>query len=147
VKNKGWVSRQCNINFLWILTLTLIDSNQGNYFKNVTACNKITLKTTVVTQLYLVFFVRKWQHKCPRKCRNTDKYFDSMTDKTIASYPRCCCCCRCCWSFWGDIPQQFSWLDKQPIRYLELPSIEFPMNSKKSFVKNLRDLLKIIKLQ
>ncbi len=32
--------------------ITLIGSNQGNYFENATACSKRTLKTTVATQLY-----------------------------------------------------------------------------------------------
>jgi hypothetical protein len=32
--------------------ITLIGSNQGNYFKNTIACSKRTLKTTVATQLY-----------------------------------------------------------------------------------------------
>jgi len=31
--------------------ITLVDSNQDNYFENVTACSKRTLKTTVATQL------------------------------------------------------------------------------------------------
>jgi len=31
--------------------ITLVDSNQGNYFENATACSKCTLKTTVATQL------------------------------------------------------------------------------------------------
>ncbi len=31
--------------------ITLIGSNQGNYFENATACSKRTLKTTVATQL------------------------------------------------------------------------------------------------
>jgi len=31
--------------------ITLVDSNQGNYFENATACSKRTLKTTVATQL------------------------------------------------------------------------------------------------
>jgi len=32
--------------------ITLVGSNQGNYFENATACSKRTLKTTVATQLY-----------------------------------------------------------------------------------------------
>jgi len=32
--------------------ITLIGSNQGNYFENATACSKCMLKTTVATQLY-----------------------------------------------------------------------------------------------
>jgi hypothetical protein len=36
--------------------ITLIGSNQGNYFKKANACGKRTLKTTVATQLY----VRMW---------------------------------------------------------------------------------------
>jgi len=31
--------------------ITLVGSNQGNYFENATACCKRTLKTTVATQL------------------------------------------------------------------------------------------------
>jgi len=31
--------------------ITLVDSNQGNYFENATACSKRTLKSTVATQL------------------------------------------------------------------------------------------------
>ncbi len=31
--------------------ITLIDSNQGNFFENATVCNKRTLKMTVATQL------------------------------------------------------------------------------------------------
>jgi hypothetical protein len=31
--------------------ITLVGSNQGNYFENATACSKRTLKTTVATQL------------------------------------------------------------------------------------------------
>jgi len=31
--------------------ITLVDSNQGNYFENATACSKRTLKMTVATQL------------------------------------------------------------------------------------------------
>jgi hypothetical protein len=31
--------------------ITLVGSNQGNYFENETACSKYTLKTTVATQL------------------------------------------------------------------------------------------------
>jgi len=31
--------------------ITLVGSNQGNYFENATACSKYTLKTTVATQL------------------------------------------------------------------------------------------------
>jgi hypothetical protein len=31
--------------------ITLVGSNQGNYFENTTACSKRTLKTTVATQL------------------------------------------------------------------------------------------------
>jgi len=31
--------------------ITLVGSNQGNYFENATACSKRTLKTTVSTQL------------------------------------------------------------------------------------------------
>ncbi len=32
--------------------ITLVGSNQGNYFENATECSKRTLKTTVATQLY-----------------------------------------------------------------------------------------------
>jgi hypothetical protein len=32
--------------------ITLVGSNQGNYFENATACSKRTLKTTVATRLY-----------------------------------------------------------------------------------------------
>jgi len=31
--------------------ITLVDSNQGNYIENATACSKRTLKTRVATQL------------------------------------------------------------------------------------------------
>ncbi len=31
--------------------ITLVGSNQGNYFENENACSKRTLKTTVATQL------------------------------------------------------------------------------------------------
>jgi len=31
--------------------ITLVCSNQGNYFENATACSKRTLKMTVATQL------------------------------------------------------------------------------------------------
>jgi len=31
--------------------ITWVGSNQGNYFENVTACSKRTMKTTVATQL------------------------------------------------------------------------------------------------
>jgi len=31
--------------------ITLVGSNQGNFFENATACSKRTLKTTVATQL------------------------------------------------------------------------------------------------
>ena len=33
--------------------ITLVGSNQGNYFENATACSKCMLKTTVATQLKL----------------------------------------------------------------------------------------------
>jgi len=33
--------------------ITLVDSNQGNYFENATACSKRMRKTLVATQLYL----------------------------------------------------------------------------------------------
>ncbi len=33
--------------------ITLVGSNQGNFFENATACSKHTLKTTVATQLKL----------------------------------------------------------------------------------------------
>jgi len=32
--------------------ITLVGSNQGNYFKNATVCSKRTLKPHVATQLY-----------------------------------------------------------------------------------------------
>ncbi len=32
--------------------ITLVSSNQGNYFENATECSKRTLKTTAATQLY-----------------------------------------------------------------------------------------------
>jgi hypothetical protein len=32
--------------------ITLLDSNQRNFFENATACSKRTLKTIVATQLY-----------------------------------------------------------------------------------------------
>jgi hypothetical protein len=37
--------------------ITLVGSNQGNYFENATACSKRTLKTTVATQLKQQFKV------------------------------------------------------------------------------------------
>ncbi len=37
--------------------IILISPNQGNYFENATACRKRTLKTTVATQLNMIFFV------------------------------------------------------------------------------------------
>ncbi len=36
--------------------ITLVDSNQRNYFENATACSKRTLKTIVATQLKAVVF-------------------------------------------------------------------------------------------
>ncbi len=36
--------------------ITLVGSNQGNYFENVIACSKRTLKTTVATQLVQFFY-------------------------------------------------------------------------------------------
>jgi hypothetical protein len=36
--------------------ITLVGSNQGNYFENATACSKRTLKTTVATQLKEQYF-------------------------------------------------------------------------------------------
>jgi hypothetical protein len=36
--------------------LTLVDSNQGNYFENATACSKRMHKTTVATQLKAISF-------------------------------------------------------------------------------------------
>jgi len=35
--------------------ITLVGSNQGNFFDNATACSKRTLKTTVSTQLKSYF--------------------------------------------------------------------------------------------
>ncbi len=35
--------------------ITLVGSNQGNFFENATACSKRTLKTTVETQLKVVY--------------------------------------------------------------------------------------------
>jgi len=35
--------------------ITLVESNQGNYFENVTACSKRMRKTLVATQLYIIF--------------------------------------------------------------------------------------------
>ncbi len=40
--------------------LTLVGSNQSNFFDNATACNKLTLKTLVATQLYVIKPL-KWQ--------------------------------------------------------------------------------------
>jgi len=44
--------------------ISLVGSNQGNYFENATACSKRTLKTTVATQLYFVIYYpydwKKW---------------------------------------------------------------------------------------
>jgi len=39
--------------------ITLIGSNQGNYFENATACSKRTLKTIVTTQLYVLLCAPK----------------------------------------------------------------------------------------
>jgi len=45
--------------------ITLVRSNQGNYFENATARGKRTLKTTVATQLYAHFITVK----VPKKVR------------------------------------------------------------------------------
>jgi hypothetical protein len=34
--------------------ITLVGSNQGNFFENATACSKRMMKTTVATQLYML---------------------------------------------------------------------------------------------
>jgi len=39
--------------------ITLVGSNQGNYCENATAFSKRTLKTTVATQLKLLFDSRR----------------------------------------------------------------------------------------
>ncbi len=41
--------------------MTLVGSNQGNYFENATACSKRMLKTTVATQLKCLY-QKKWHH-------------------------------------------------------------------------------------
>jgi hypothetical protein len=41
--------------------ISLVGSNQGNYFENTTACSKRTLKTTVATQLKVSKGDRKYQ--------------------------------------------------------------------------------------
>jgi hypothetical protein len=37
--------------------ITLVASNQGNFFENAAACSKRMLKTTVTTQLYYLFCI------------------------------------------------------------------------------------------
>jgi hypothetical protein len=39
--------------------ITLVGSNQGNYFENATACSKRMLKTTVATELKSAFLNRR----------------------------------------------------------------------------------------
>ncbi len=39
--------------------ITLVSSNQGNYFEYATACSKRTLKTTVATQLKVLLKLSK----------------------------------------------------------------------------------------
>jgi len=41
--------------------ITLVGSNQGNYFENATACSKRTLKTTVATQLKEILIALRFQ--------------------------------------------------------------------------------------
>jgi len=43
--------------------ITLVDSNQCNYFENVTECSKRTLKTTVATQLKELVIIYINYHK------------------------------------------------------------------------------------
>ncbi len=55
------LKQRCDERFTQALTayscvfkeITLVGSNQGNYFENENACSKRTLKTTVATQLTL----------------------------------------------------------------------------------------------
>ncbi len=55
----GWVKLSCDSRFQRAFTaysyvfkvITLVGSNQGNYFENAIACSKRTLKTHVATQL------------------------------------------------------------------------------------------------
>jgi len=47
--------------------ITLVGSNQGNFFENSTACSKRKLKTTVATQLYEHAFSFKLERKDPFK--------------------------------------------------------------------------------
>ncbi len=48
----------------------LVWANQGNYFKNATACSKHTLKTTVATQLQqpILMFISNILVFCPHFC-------------------------------------------------------------------------------
>ncbi len=58
-----WLKLRCDTRFQHAFTacscifkvITLVGSNQGNFFENVTACSKRTLKMTVATQLYFFF--------------------------------------------------------------------------------------------
>jgi hypothetical protein len=47
--------------------ITLVGSNQGNYFENENACSKRKLKTTVATQLYTPFFTENPPKKGGKK--------------------------------------------------------------------------------
>jgi hypothetical protein len=57
--SKTWLKLCCDERFTHAFTaygcvfkeITLVGSNQRNYFENPTACSKHTLKTTVATQL------------------------------------------------------------------------------------------------
>jgi len=54
-----WLKLSCDNRFqraftvcVWIFkVITLVGSSHGNYFENAIACSKLTLKTTVATQL------------------------------------------------------------------------------------------------
>ncbi len=59
---KSYIGLRCEERFMHAFTacgsvfkvITLVGSNQGNYFENATTCSKRTLKTTVATQLRAV---------------------------------------------------------------------------------------------
>jgi len=67
-----WVKLCCDCRFQRAFTacscvfkvITLVGSNQGNYFENATACSKRTLKTTVVTQLNVNNELKEYARHC-----------------------------------------------------------------------------------
>jgi hypothetical protein len=64
LEHKAKVKLRCDERFTHAFTarsfvfkeITLVGSNQGNYFENANACNKHTLKTKVTTQHYIANF-------------------------------------------------------------------------------------------